>query len=315
MVTIDKIVQNVGKFNGKVTENSTNYEKAKANVELLKDDKSMMKLEETLKKNTGYDDFNLPWKPDDYNISLGGVTFNVRSETTTKRPQYKSAVEQMENYLGGINLLLSENRVITGVAKENDLWCINIDNLLENYEVILAGVKYPGIKQTIKYDAADVSTPKELDVSEESDGRLTTENFREYVMKDSLFDISKKYVKAYEKELGSQEKVGDVIPLTTKKGYQEKPIKSEGVDWGYVAKTLVNNDPKAPGELNVLVNPDISFEDTQEKMPQYTLFIREPFGEKKLYVGIRSVYDRIQQLKNDRTIVREGAVYTPKAIV
>ncbi|MGV8171973.1 MAG: hypothetical protein ACP5OA_04740, partial [Candidatus Woesearchaeota archaeon] len=128
MVTIDKIVQNVGKFNGKVAENSTNYEKAKANVELLKDDKSMMKLEETLKKNTGYDDFNLPWKPDDYNICLGGVTFNVRSETTTKMPQYKSAVEQMENYLGGINLLLSENRVITGVAKENDLWCINIDN-------------------------------------------------------------------------------------------------------------------------------------------------------------------------------------------
>jgi hypothetical protein len=317
MVTLDNIVEDVGKFDGNISENNKTYEKAKQNVELLKGNEGMHKLEETLKKAAGYDDFNLPWEPNDYSVSLGGITFKVRSESTTKRPRYQSAVEQMGTYLNGINKLLSENHIITGVAKNEDktMWGISVDDLLENYTVILSGIKYPGIKQVVTYEASEITTPKKMNVSKENDGSLTEENFRDYAMKDDLLDISIKYVKAYEKALGDHKKVGSVIPVTSKTGYEEKPIKSEGVDWGYVAKTLVNDDPKALGELNILANPDISFEDKQAKMPYYDLFVREPFGEKKLYIGIRSVYDRMQDLKKDRTIIREGKTYAPKAIV
>ena len=112
MVTIDKIVENVGKFNGNVSEKHRMYERAKQNIEYLEKDKGMLKLEETLKKNTGYDDFNLPSSPQEYTVSLGDVIFNVKSRTVTKRPQYKTAVEGMENYINGIKLLLSENRIL-----------------------------------------------------------------------------------------------------------------------------------------------------------------------------------------------------------
>jgi len=316
MVTIDKIVQNVGKFDGNI-KNHRNYERTKANIELIDCDKGMQKLEETLRKETGYNDFNLPRESDTYSIERGGITFNVKSETTTKRPQYKKAVEQMENYIGGINLLLFENRIITGVAKEDNVWCINVDTLLENYEVILAGVKSLGVKQTITYetDASLMITPKKLDMSSSGNGRLTAENFMDYMKKDLLRDTSHEYAKAYEKELKKENKVGGIVAVNTRKGYKEETTKSEGIDWAYVAKKLVNDDTDLPGELNKLVDNNMTFEEKTMMMPHYKIFIREPFGDKKIYVGIESVYNRLQDLKKDRTITTEATKYTPKEIV
>jgi hypothetical protein len=316
MVTIDNIVQTVGKFNGDISNHRT-YERAKANVEVIDKDAGMQKLEETLKKEAGYNDFRLPKEPETYSITRGEITFNVRSETTTKRPQYKKAVEQMENYIGGINLLLLGDKVITGVAKEDGKWCIGVDNLLEQYEVIIAGVKSPGVKQTITYEADEsiMKTPKEMNMSYFGNGKLNAENFTEYMQKDLLRGISQEYVKAYEKELKKQNKTGGIVTVNTRKGYKEESTKSEGADWAYVAKTLVNEDDDNLGELNMLASPNMTFENKTAKMPQYDLFIREPFGEKKLYVGIESIYNRIQELKDGKTITAEKITYVPKEIV
>lgn len=321
MVTIDKIIQNVGKFDGKV-ENHRMYERAKENILALQEDKGMMKLEDTLKMNTGYNNFNLPREPQEYSISLGDVTFTVRSETTTKRPQYKTAVTQMENYLSGIMLLLSSDKIITGVAKEEGRWCISAETLLEQYELIIAGVKSPGIKQTIKYETSGLMTlenvPQDMHLSVADNGNLTADNFRNYVRKDRLMDTSIKYVKAYERTLGSEQKIAGVVPVNTRKGYKEENTKAEGTNWAYVAKTLVNDgfeNDDMMGELNILADPSISTKEKRNELPAYDLFIREPFGEKKLYVGIESVYLRIQDLKEERTITANRTRYIPKEIV
>jgi len=320
MVTIDKIVKNVGKFNGK-TDNHRMYERAKTNIESISSDEGMQKLEETLKKETGYNDFSLPREPQEYIIEKGGITFSVKSETTTKRPQYKAAVAQMENYINGINYLLSQERVITGVAKERGRWCVSVNTLLEQYELIIAGVKSPGIKQTVKYELenplAKDDVPKEMDLSAGGVQGLNAESFRIYVLKDTLRDISEKYVKAYEKELKGSSKVKGIVAINTRKGYEEKNIKSEGTDWAYVAKTLVNDgeDEESSGELNILSSSDLSFEQKRKELPFYELFIREPFGEKTLYVGIESVYNRIQDLKDQKTLTSNTTKYVPKEIV
>jgi len=315
-VTIDKIVQNVGKFNGDIS-NHRIYEKAKASIELIDSDEGMLKLEETLRKETRYNDFNLPKEPEIYSVTRGEITFNIKSEMTTKRPQYKKAVEHMENYIGGINLLLFEDRVITGVAKENNIWCISIDTLIEQYGIILAGVKFPGVKQTITYEADEsaMKIPKEIDMSCVSNGKLTSENFTDYMRRDLFRGVSQEYVKDYEKVLKKEKKTGGIIAVNTLKGYKEDTTKSEGVNWGYVAKTLVNDDKKAKGELNILVDSQISFEEKKTMMPQYDLFLREPFGEKKLYVGLESVHNRIQYLKSGNTLTGQTTKYIPKEIV
>jgi hypothetical protein len=107
------------------------------------------------------------------------------------------------------------------------------------------------IGQTIKYFDEDINAPKKMDLSQEGDGAITAQNFKDYVMKHKLLDISKKYVVAYDKALGNQEKIGAIIPVTPKQGYTEKKAKSEGIDWAYVAKKLVNEDPEDAGELNI----------------------------------------------------------------
>ena len=271
MVTIDKIIENVGKFNGNVSEKHRMYERAKQNVEYLEKDKSILKLEETLKKKTRYDDFNLPSSPDEYSITLGDVTFNVKSRTVTKRPQYKTAVEGMENYINGLRLYLSENRIITGVAKEENktVWCISVDSLVQQYEIILSGVKFPGVEQKITYDASNINAPKDLRLASRPNGKLTEDNFVDYVMKDLLLNISKKYVKAYEKELEGKKKIEGLVPINTRKAYEEVKKKSQGPDWAYVVKTLLNEDKNSPGELNILADNTITFEDRIAMMPQY----------------------------------------------
>jgi len=321
MVTIDKIVQNVGTFDGNV-KNHRMYERAKENVLALKGDEGTLKLEQTLKRNTGYNDFNLPREPQDYNISFGDITFNVRSEKTTKKPQYKTAVVQMENYLSGIMQLVSSDRVITGVAKEEGQWCIGVDKLLEQYELIIAGVKYPGIKQTIKYATTgtmtEESVPKDMHLSLENNGNLTADNFRNYVRKDRLKEVSEDYVKDYEKALGTKEKVSGIISVNTRKGYKEKSTKAEGVNWAYVTKTLVNDafeNNDEMGELNTLADPNMSVKAKRKILPEYDLFVREPYGEKKLYVGLQSVYLRIQDLKDEKVITANRTKYTAKEIV
>jgi hypothetical protein len=50
-------------------------------------------------------------------------------------------------------------------------------------------------------------------------------------------------------------------------------------------------------------------------LPEYDLFVREPFGEKTLYVGIESVYHRIQDLKDEKTITSDRTKYVAKEIV
>jgi len=69
------------------------------------------------------------------------------------------------------------------------------------------------------------------------------------------------------------------------------------------------------GELNILADTSIGLEHKNSMFPEYELFIREPFGEQKLYVGISSVYDRIQDLKDSKTIISDRKRYVPKEIV
>jgi len=318
MVTLDKIVKNVGKFSGDI-KNHRAYERAKENVELITNDVGMLKLEETLKKETGYNEFNMPKEPQQHKITLGDISFSVKTVTTTKRPQYKTAVTQMETYLNGISLLVSQDRIIMGVAKEEGKWCISADKLLEQYELILAGVKSAGIKQTIKYEAPTdmIKEVKEIDLSTPQSGELTAENFSSYVKADTLRDISEKYTKAYEKELKSKDKIGDITPVNTRKGFKEESSTTEGVDWVYVVNKLVNTDELSDddGELNVLADPNISLKQKKKELPFYDLYERTVYGEKKTYVGIESVYNRIHDLKDQKSITTNRTKYIAKELV
>ena len=321
MVTIDKIVENVKPFTEGVKERRRDYERAKQGLELLETDPSKIKLEDALKRSTRYSQFNLPTESIAVDITRGDVTFNVRSEATTKRPSYKSVVTEMENYLVAINTLLDEGRTLTGVAKEGDKWVISTKSLIEQYAIRVAGVMIPDVRHTITYsvsgELANEKTPKDFDTGVKPSKALNAENFANYARRDRLRAELGEFVEAYEKELLKSDKTEEgVIPVNTMDAYKAEKITVKGVNWGYVTKTLIKvRDGNEEGELNILANPAISLAEKRRELPFYELVTREVRGEKRVYVTLESVYNRIQDLKEQEPIKSKRTKITTQEIV
>jgi len=119
--------------------------------------------------------------------------------------------------------------------------------------------------------------------------------------------------------LKTSNKNSGVVAINTRNGYKEENTKAEGVNWAYVVKTLI--DYEEPGELNILADPEISLTQKRKELPFYNLYMRSVFNqetgekEKKLYIGIESVYNRIQDLKGQDKIVTQKTKHIPTAIV
>jgi hypothetical protein len=308
-VTLDKVVQNVGTFKGDIKEQRRDYERAKQGVELLDNDLSKEKLEDALRRASEYSEFNIPTAPVDTEIVRGDVSFNVRSEATTKRPQYKTAVTGIENYINGTHFLVNNGHTITGVVKEGNKWYVATDTLLEHCEIMLASIMIPDIKQTITYilsgDLSAEPTPKTIDLgSQKSSRALNAENFANYARRDRLRQDLSKFVESYELALSQEEKTGEgIVQVNTRAGYKEEKIKSKGANWAYVAKTLIRIKEKDDeGELNMLADSETSLASKKRELPFYDLRTRDVRGSEKVYVSLQSVYDRIQDLKEQEVI-------------
>ena len=326
MVTIDGVIRNVGEFEGNLETGQEDYEIAKQGLELIKSEMDI--LEDRLKLKTGFDKLDLPEEPTSTEVRRGDVNFEVKSHTRTKKPQYKTAVTEMENYLNGISFLLSQGRTITGIVKEGRSTYIAVDKLLEAYELITGGIMIPEVKHTIRYELEGVlSNELETDgVLEEitlRDGRnsaaLTEENFANYARMDHIKEDLSTYVKAYEKELAKGQRTGGekTTAVTSKAAYKTKKSTSNGVDWAYVVSTLITvpTKPDDVGEMNTLADMDISKAEKERQMPEYQLMYKDVRGSKKLYVSTQSVYMRIQELKGDQTIQAKRLIVMPREIV
>ncbi len=321
MVTIDNKIYNVGEFKGDLTEGKQDYERAKQGADLVK--KEMSALEERLKADTGYSQLEPPEEKTTKDVRRGDVTFNITSIKKIKKPQYKTAVEGMENYLDGIFSLISGGRTITGVVKEGKQTYVSVDRLLEEFDIIVAGVMLPDVKHTIKYDVTGALADEiPLDEIVLKDGRnpssITEENFANYVRMDRIISNLTDYVKAYEAELSKgQRKKEKLTQVTDEAAYETTKSKATGVDWMYVVTKLITvpTNPKEKGELNILSDDEVSKAEKERQMPTYKLMYREPLGEKKLYVSLQSVYNRIQELKEERTIESKRLKVEPKEVV
>ena len=153
MTTIDNVVQNVKhEFDGDLTKCHLDYERAKQGVEIAEE--RITDLEESIKAATGYSNLNLPRTTTQTEIDLGEIQIAVKSETRTKRPAYKKAVERMEEHLSGIALLLFQGREISGVYEQGRTAFVEVETLLTSYEIIVAGITSPEVKHTIRYETA-----------------------------------------------------------------------------------------------------------------------------------------------------------------
>lgn len=310
MVTLDGTILNVGEFNGNLTRGRLDYERAKQGLELI--DEEMSALEESLKAYTGLDSINLPAISQTTELDLGDVVFTIKSDKRMKRPKYKEAVTQMETYLMGLSFLHSEGKTITGLVKQGRDLYISVDTLHDSFETIVAGVMIPEVKHTIRYDTPhDYSGIERLALPEERDSsELNSENARNYAIMDAIKPNLLQYAKAYEATL-----VEGKNPVTKKTAYSASRTTAVGVDWKNVVTTLISFPTlDNEGEIDILYDPEISKAQKEREMP-FDLMYRQPNGVRTLYVSIGSVYDRIQELKGEASIISHRALITPNEVV
>ena len=301
MVTIDDRVQNVPEFNGDLTRGEKNYQRAVQGLDLAK--ARMGALEDALKAETGYDDLNLPPEVMETTLEAGDATFTVTSHKGKKRPQYKTAVTEMENYLNGIAVIISEGRTITGVVKQGRGTYIRAEALRDQFDIIVAGVMRPGVTHKISYEAkgelADELAVDEVELPQERyAGNLNSENAANYVRMDRILPNLAAFKKAYEKELAKgQKKPEQTTQVKASTAYTTTKSTASGPDWAYVVKTLVTvpTDRNGEGEINILADPEAT-KTSRRELP-YQVIFREYRGAEEAYVSIQSVYKRIQELK------------------
>jgi len=307
MVTIDNVVQNVPEFNRDLSRGEKNYQRAQQGLELVK--ARMGALEDTLKSETGYNDVDLPPEVMVTTLEVGDVAFRITSHKGKKRPQYKTAVTEMENYLAGIATMLGEGRTITGVVKQGRGTYVKAAALLDQFDIIVAGVMRPGVVHKIAYEAkgelADELAVDEVELPQERyAGNLNPDNAANYVRMDRIQPNLAAFKKAYEKELAKmQKKPEQTTQVKANTAYTTTKSTASGPDWAYVVKTLVTvpTDKNGAGELNVLADPE-GTKTSKRELPYQVIFRESRGGEEEAYVSIQSVYKRIQCLKEESEI-------------
>jgi len=267
-------------------------------------------LEKALKKATGYSDVNIPSEiietkfPEDLGWQ---ANFIVKSEPrTTKRPSYKTAVEEMERHLSGIAFLISGGMTISGIAKYDGVLYMGVERLRDEFNIIVAGISNAGVEQTITPVLKEpLASEKNLDKLIIPGGRniyaLTEENFMLYTRTDRLLNSYLKYIGAYKEKLtkGIRKKKA-TVQTTGKDAYNIEKGKREGPDWPYVVKTLVTVPVRDAtiGQLDLLLDKIKTLKQKKQEFPYYDLIEREVRGETLLYISISSVYETIQNLKS-----------------
>lgn len=302
MVTLDKIVKNVGQFSD-ITRGSMDYERAKQGLALIKE--AHEEFKEKLKKQSGYGPFNIPEKTEKKEIKKGDIKFTISSNETTKKPKYKDAVNEMQNYVNAVNYMASRGHTISGVAKEEDKWVISMDRLLEEFMIKKQEVMIPGISQRISYKATkDIDTPQEIDLNY-IDCKLDENNFKTYIQLDNIKKNLEKYVEDYESALASSGE--QTVKVSKRKAYEVQESTKELVSWANIVNTLLSEKEDDEGELVILADESISLAEKKRELPFYDLFMRDVRGEKKLYIGLESVYNRIEDLKIQNTTISESS--------
>ena len=311
MVTLDDKLVNPGTFDENLKKGRKSYERAKQGSELVEREKSL--LEERLKERTGFSSLNLPAEPTETRVSEGDVTFVVRSEATTPRPSYKTAVESMVVYLNGVYYVMHSGAKTPWAFQQGELTFVEIGKLFEDLKIIVNGIFLPGVRHTIIYEISDkLAAEKPLDELVLKEGRnsaaFTPENFATYVRMDRLEPILTAYVEDYEAELAKGQRGKErVTPVTSRSAYETTRTKAKGPNWTYVVKTLITvpTDTKSIGELDVLSDPSLSKAEKERRFPHYDLAYR---GEEPrlLYVSVQSVAKRIESLKEGPGIQAKG---------
>lgn len=295
---MEYIIQRLPKFLG-VKESRTNYERAIHLLDFI-DDKFVMPYREVLLDQLVNDKYKAPEEKVIKRLGLDGLEVELEAHRKLS-PSYKGIVESWENCIKGTNFLAS-TREISGMIKREGQNYVTAPSLVESFLIGVSGNINPTLELNVIssgfYNVNSFEIPENL--------RLSREHVNLYWNAVEAKKIAEKLVKDYKKALKeiSEEINNTDIDVTKKSSYAPKSSKSEKTNWAGVVKTLVTmpteKDEEGERELEILADYYRTFADKQQELGElYALKQRN--GE--VYIGIDSVFERIQYLKTDKSEV------------
>jgi hypothetical protein len=314
MVTLDKILKDVGTFEGSVRKERKKYETALQGIELAEEE--IPKFEELLEAQTGYDDVNLPQGVQTTPITQGDITFKINSYESTKRPSYKGAVESVQTILRGFTILApfmpQEMQDSFRIKKHQKTYFMEAQLMHILFDIIAEGYTHPGTTHTISYEVPQDHTIDEIVNLQKKDGwGMTKKDFQDYISTKHILSNLKKYAADYEKKLGTRKR--KTSKVNTRVAAKKSGGTASGPDWTYVMKTLIQvRDEEPLGELDIIVDPDVPFTKKREMFPYYDLVrykpkLEEASSSQHVYLSLIRVIDRIERLKNKKAILSNRA--------
>ncbi len=199
------LVKILPEFTNLDAENTNNYFKAKRGIDLL-EHYIINPFESQLKKETHYDNENLPRKKIDSEFDLGKYHFKVCNEIRQKKPKSSEIFKNITDYFKFLERDYNEGIKRKNVFTMDETPYTTLDNLIQKISEFKEEVSEENIKQTITYShegeeefSHGVMLPDEpYNQLNEYGAILYTDS------KHILNDLKKKIVKPFQDKLKEQ---------------------------------------------------------------------------------------------------------------
>ncbi|MFC1727847.1 hypothetical protein ACFLZ7_00065 [Nanoarchaeota archaeon] len=305
---IEEILKLVGNRAGaiKVSKESVYAERAEHNIQRMEEAKE--RLNELIRKKCRLDVFTMNSDIESKALIVGGDKIaDIQAESRHKKTPYKKIVEGIEGHLQGLAFNANRGRHTTDVVKRDGAPYLHVGRALEDFDTIVAG----NLGITIEYNVTPAIEYTELNgqlvIPNGADKELSANTIRLLMQINYALPKETAYLKKFKKEAskGSPKKGVSVTPVSKGKVVEGGKTEKTVIDYMDVVRTLIpvpteNHTRDWDPELPYLVS-EASFSKKKRIVPWYDLEQGRNGERLGTYVGIKSLYDRVQELKHGTT--------------
>lgn len=294
------------KYEIDVAKEAVNAERAKHNIEQM--EALEERIVELLRKKFRFNPFAMEADVEERDLVVEGTKIaDVRGECRYRKTPYKSIVNGMEDHLNGILFNAKRGRHMTDVVKRDCVY-VHAGRLLEDFDITMAGNLNLGIEYNVIPAIVCKQPGETLIVPADADRELSANSIRLLMQIRGALPLEQAYLRKYNKEAakGAPKNGVNVTEVSSRKVIEGGVIEKDTADYMDIVRTLIpvpteNHEKEWDPELPYLVDERLTLKDKQGFMPWYELCNGRNGERLGVYVGVKSLYDRIQELKEGNT--------------
>ncbi len=294
-----------------IAKEAKDFEHAQHNIKRMKDIKA--NITKLLKRRFRVNPYRMEQKILEKELKIEGDKLaDVQFELRYQKTSYQSIVEGVETQLQGIMYNAIRGSDIVDVLVDGAEPSVYAQRLLDDCSIVLAGNLGPNIECNVK-PIKDFEAPtKFVIIPTDSYKEISWNMLSVWVQLITALPPEEKYVKLYKKKAvkGAPKKGKRVTPTEEGEEVVEGSIgKRDTIDYMDIVRTLIPvpmeyHEKTWDPELPYLIGKDLSLKQKQKSLPWYELLElpnRRKRQEAGTYVGVQSVLDRIEDLRDGNT--------------